>query len=114
MAASIVEQHTYPNGYFIRMRFTAQDDTLTFEFPVPMRQLAGESNIIAGGTLSAYTVTGLIGLNPTIAPAEAGFVVTQADKFDLKTTEPPFRIMKITTTAWTGASTLEVTASGRW
>ena len=114
MAASIVEQHIFDRGFLIRMRFTAQGDTLTFTLPWIVRQLAAEANILAGGNLTAFTVTGLIGLNATIAPVEPGFVVTDADLYDLKTTEAPFMTVKVTTSAWTGASTLEVTVGGMY
>jgi len=116
MAATLVEYHPTSRGYLAKVRFTAQADTILLTFPTPVRQLAAQANIIAGGTLTAFTATGLISLNAATyaVPVEAGFVVSEADLYFLKTDESPFCTMSITTTSWTGASTLEVTVAGMY
>lgn len=112
MAVTCIEQHTNSDGYLARYQVTAQGDTFTLIFPKIMRQLAAQANILAGGNLTAFTVTGLIGLNATITPVEAGFTLSEANLYDLKSDESPFMTLKVTTTLWTGASTLEITVGG--
>lgn len=113
MAATIEEQHDDSRGFYARVRFTAQGDSVVLRVPNPRRQLAAHARIVSG-TLSAYTSTVTTALNPAVDPATTGCSVTDAAPFALAAAENPYMAVKVATSLWTGTGVLEVVIGGTY
>jgi hypothetical protein len=112
MAVTIVEEHVAERAHYIRLRFSAQGDEHLVKFMAPKQKIGAQANILTGGDLTAFTVSVFQSMNPTVTPIEPGVVLTNADAHAVAAVAAPFLSLLVTTTLWTGASTLEVVLLG--